>query len=70
MTDPRNVQGSNKDVAAGGLDPEAAFASLDQGTANRLEREAKAVAESVSEQNRKSPGGHADVAGRDNHAGS
>lgn len=44
-TDPRNVRGSDADVAEAGLDPEASFAEVDEATAHRLSQEAAAVAE-------------------------
>lgn len=52
-----NVQGSNPDVAEGGLDVEGAFAALDQATDRRLRREAQAHAE--TEQAAAAPGGTA-----------
>lgn len=48
MVDPRKVQGSNRDVAEGGLDVEASFAELDEATAHRLAMEAQAQAERQS----------------------
>lgn len=41
-TDPTKVQGSDADRAEGGLDVEAEFAELDEATATRMSREAKA----------------------------
>jgi len=39
------VQGSDRDRAEGGLDPEAEFAELDRSTAVRLSREVQAQQE-------------------------
>lgn len=41
MSDPKQIQGSNADVAEGGLNPEEAFASLDPANSRRLMKAAK-----------------------------
>lgn len=41
MTDPKQIQGSNAEVAEGGLNPEDAFASLDRANSRRLAEAAK-----------------------------
>lgn len=77
MADPREIQGSNAEVAERGLNPEEAFAAATPGTAHRMAMEVEAGQEegagqllrNVRRQLAKQPGGEGAVYGRDEHEG-
>lgn len=75
MADPKEIQGSNAEVAEGGLDPEAAFAALTPATDQRMAMEVEAsqgegagqLLRNVRRQMEQSPGGVGAVPGRDEY---
>ncbi|MFZ5827350.1 MAG: hypothetical protein ACOY94_23875 [Bacillota bacterium] len=77
MADPREIQGSNAEVAEAGLNPEAAFAALTPATDHRMAMEVQARQEegpgqllaNVRRQLEQQPGGVGAVYGRDEYEG-
>lgn len=75
MSDPKEIQGSNAEMAEAGLNPEAAFASMTPATDHRMAMEAEAsqqagagqLLQNVRRQMDQSPGGKGAVYGRDEY---
>lgn len=66
MTDPRDIQGSNAQVAEGGLNPAAAYAQPAGSTFLRMSAEA---ARKVEQQDKEAAGDPGTNLGRDRGAG-
>lgn len=76
MSDRTQIQGSNAEVAEGGLNPEASFANLDAATQNRMTRSAQSgqkqgggqLLQNVRQQMARAPESKGAVPGRDEYA--